>query len=715
MDNPTTQSNSSKYLLLFFSFIVLFLLLLHIFLLFLPNKDSLTVVSKTLYTVGSFFILGLVAIVLMKMKSSSSETKSGSSSIAAFLQVFNGNLALLIGYVISLVILFTTLSSETIDKYSIYILLATVIPGIFVFYKNIVQQSSVVYTDEKIRFIITVISFILTFILFYNADPGGYIHDYFGATMLFTILLAVFGTLYILTIFALPDKNKSGKTPDNFFEDFKNKGFTSPSVLFTLAFVLYLIIITIGISIYPGGIKGFFQEKTFENVWILISIFSVFVLSIAFFMYNFNFFGKTTGITEGDKINSIFKNALLFVFGLAFSGVLIAWLLHIITSLSSSSGIFSFILNLLLIISVLSLVYKLIVGTSLYKQPFFKLIINIIFYIPCLFVGLIEGILWFFGGLSKLFGFTKAIQMTDGKTDKTAIVILIVTILLFLIYLFRPSIEKQIFKQGGKLLVNKPISTNVSTPVSDYLTLNEPLKTFDYRYGLSFWFYIDAYGTNTNSSYNYYASLLNYGGKPSVLYNASTNKLIITMKTNNDALSQKINKTDTENYDDNGNLIVYTKPNILLQRWNHVVFNYNGGTLDIFYNGKLEKSVYGVIPYMEYDALIAGQDSGVYGRLCNLNYFNEPLNLSQIYYLYEFVKNKDPPISYDNEQNLIKEPKVSPYVTSSFDVSRKKIGEDVNNNVILREPKAKITPLDNDNYLSLKWYFAQQGDDVGMP
>lgn len=724
MDNPTNKLNSNSrftpFLFPLLVFVIFFFLLLHIFFLFSPNKDALTTLSTTLITLTSFFVLGIFVTVLTKMKSSGpSSNKNGATS---FFSIFNSNLALLVVYVISLIFIFSWFSSQTINKYAIYFLLGTVIPGIFLFYKNIVQESATVYSDEKIRFFITILSFVTTMILFYHTDPGGYIKKYFGTTMLFTILLTILGMLYMITLFLLPDSSKnSSSEKTNFFDDFKSKGFTSPSVLFTIAFLLYLILITIGISIYPGGVSGFFKNKSLETVGIMISIFVTLILAIAFFMSNFQFFGKSTSsVNDADKINPIFKNAFLLIFGLSFSGAIVGWLAYMITSLSSGSGIFSFVLNLLLIIAVLSLVYRLVIGTSLYKQPFFKLIINILFYIPCLFVGLIEGIVWLFGSIFKLFGYTEGIQLTDGKTDKISLIILVITILLFLVYLFRPSIERQIYKQGGNLLVNQPISTNELNSISDYLTLNQPLKTYDYQYGISFWFRLDADSPSTNASYNKYSTILNYGGKPNVMYNASTNTMIVTMKLKDEESmsmsSSPVLSRDEQSRDENGDLIVYTKTNVLLQKWNHIVINYNGGTLDVFYNGELVKSVYGVVPYMEYDALTVGEEKGVYGQLCSLNYFNKNLNLSQVYYLYHLVKNRDPPITYDADENIIKQPKLNDNIRGSFGVSRKKVGD-----LVVTEPKiagktlSKLNPVDPENYFSLRWYFGQQGDDYGMP
>jgi hypothetical protein len=173
--------------------------------------------------------------------------------------------------------------------------------------------------------------------------------------------------------------------------------------------------------------------------------------------------------------------------------------------------------------------------------------------------------------------------------------------------------------------------------------------------------------------------------------------------------------SNKESRDENGDLIVYTKTNVLLQKWNHVVINYNGGTLDVFYNGELVKSVYDVVPYMEYDALVVGQENGIYGQLCSLNYFNKNLNLSQVYYLYHLVKNRDPPITYDANQNIIKQPKPHDNIMGSFGVSKKKVGEVVTEPKIATKKLSKLNPVDPENYLSLRWYFGQQGDDYGMP
>ena len=71
--------------------------------------------------------------------------------------------------------------------------------------------------------------------------------------------------------------------------------------------------------------------------------------------------------------------------------------------------------------------------------------------------------------------------------------------------------------------------------------------------------------------------------------------------------NQKDLKNTTNNklidFDENGNRILYKNDNVLLQKWNNIIINYNGGILDIFLNGDLVKSDKGVVPYYKIDNL----------------------------------------------------------------------------------------------------------------
>jgi hypothetical protein len=202
---------------------------------------------------------------------------------------------------------------------------------------------------------------------------------------------------------------------------------------------------------------------------------------------------------------------------------------------------------------------------------------------------------------------------------------------------------------------------------------------------MSFWFFLNSFPPNTNASYGKVVSLLSYGENPTIKYNSSNNTLYITVKqdvdpnaidnfikektseidsasiskwkTNKDKISDKIENIKNMHFDNaldaDGPRIIYTHPDVQLQKWNHVLLNYSGGTLDVFYNGSLVKSAISVVPYMNFDMLTVGTDDGVSGNIANLIYFDHPLDILTVNTLYTSFKDKNPPVIPENNNTLI--------------------------------------------------------------
>jgi hypothetical protein len=250
------------------------------------------------------------------------------------------------------------------------------------------------------------------------------------------------------------------------------------------------------------------------------------------------------------------------------------------------------------------------------------------------------------------------------RTNLTEVILLVITVILIVVYYLIPVVSNLVVLQGGKQLIDQPIEINYQKNIASYMELNNispniPVDEldFDYSYGLSCWIFLDS---TTSSYYDKYSSILTYGGKPNIMYKASTNTLLITQKLDDDNGSQNILLTKITNnslntgqeVDDSGNLILYKKENMPLQKWNNIILNYSNGTLDVFFNGELVKSTMNVIPYMRLDTLTVGTTNGAPGGICNLVYYKNKLTSSQIYYMYNSVKNKKPPTLYSMRPTL---------------------------------------------------------------
>jgi hypothetical protein len=578
----------------------------------------------------SLLIFGLCVIFLPNFKE--------------FKQLFEqiGNVTYVILYTIFAILFYTMISKDILNNYSYIINPVMLGLGALSFYKgasdNYIEKFNANY--ERIKMLILLFCLITIVITFYNINPGGAAEKYFGYSLLLTIIIAVFAFLYVIILLTLP--GKEGSNQQNFLNNFSSFGTYG-----TILFLLFLVIITILIS---SDKTAFFENKS-KTAGVMVLLLIICILWSV--LLGANLF--TTNTISSDT--NLFKSSLLILFGLVISGLIIFWISYNIENLSGKSSIVSFILNILLVAVILGLIYKTInvkapVGNSK-KNEFFNLIFTTLLYIPSL--------------LSGGFDFIGKILVGQyNSTNVGSLIMFVIAICLFVLYFFTPSVFNLISSQGGTQLVNKPVYTDSQYNLGSYESLNGS-NEFDYQYAISCWIFLDSAGPNMNANYNKYTSLLNFGNKPNVLYNGKTHSFMITMQQKN---LQDVTKNKITDFDSEGNRIIYINDNLLLQKWNNLIINYNGGTLDIFLNGELVKSSVEVVPYYTLENLTIGENNGIKGGICNVIYFRRALTSQNIYYIYNSVKNKAPPIlNESNETILVKN--INQTISSTENVIKK--------------------------------------------
>jgi hypothetical protein len=758
------QSDLKTYIINIIISIVLFILI------------TVTSASKSINEKGIISIVVIFTVVLIGLMVKNKEF------FGQFVKSLGGlkSVAFLIVYNLFLVFFFSILPDEYKNKFAFIILPIVIFVGTILFYSAFTSNKNnggvgplELLNLERINYSLIFLALTIFVIILYATNPGGYISKFGGIGILFTLAFYVIGAAYLMTVLRTSAASNLSSS--------KNAPFTFLGMNpFTIACVVLLVIAAV--SILPIILSNnFTSEKTPVHSTIYTLIILFFVTWLISFIKSLFLYSKTDQAfaIEAQKLlesyNKISQTIFLILLGVTTTATLIYWFLKFYDKVIANTSIGNIIIYTVVLIVVCMLIYKVVIETSAYKDsPLFQLIFNSVFYIPCILVSLFDNIVRLIpknkmttsissdvssgisSGISS--GVSKIKQLASAPTPKIYYFIFFIVILLILGYFILPFFLRRFTQQGGKLLINKPIEIKNATPLASYSQLNKSVDNHTYQYGLSFWFYLDSANLSTNSSYETYANILDYGGKPMVTYNASLNTLRVTMiisDNEDDANDKQKYRTNLpkRKVDTNGNIILYERKDILLQKWNNMIINYNGGTLDIFYNGELVKSVNGIIPYYNnnmpqtaiavapnvnknesdeipitytgnYDNLIVGQDNGLYGQICNVNYFKNALNIFQIHYLYNSVKNSSPPalISDDRvinlDQNLgfgignilgdstimgdlpTEEPNKYPDYTGNSDENHKNSYE-----------MAASTSNDKNDFFSLKWYFNANKDN----
>lgn len=407
---------------------------------------------------------------------------------------------------------------------------------------------------------------------------------------------------------------------DNFKEMLKNRvsidDITNPATLSTLSKNLFKTV-SMFLFIFISALFIYFASTDMEALSTKTYIYGLLiVLPLAVGIYT-----STMFFNEGDTVSPmrflILGIALFFIsiFGYFYS-----------SASGSSLILVNYLISILMVLIILGglAIFYFVFSSYLKKQTgAVGYIINLIFYIPCLFGD-----------------FVKYLKEQLGITPSYVFVLFILEIIFIILYLFVPKLINLIVKQNTTLLLDKPIFLSTEKVVANSSTFilkdspNDKKHTNSispyidiYRnsnYCVSFWCFVNP-GSESNAPYAKESNIFNYAnGKPKVVYTNDgkdhKNKYIVYFTNNNDNGNVDLNRYEL------------TLP---LQKWNNFVFNYHDNHADLFVNGVLERTFTFTdnnVPLngSDDDTIIVGSPNGLNGAICNVNYYTSTLPSTQI-------------------------------------------------------------------------------------
>lgn len=361
--------------------------------------------------------------------------------------------------------------------------------------------------------------------------------------------------------------------------------------------------------------------KNYPELIQLFIILIVFVQSLNFMFIKEKFNLTSSGINVNASITDFSIKILITLASILISVFAIYLVLKAVTSIDIFHKLFHWTINILILISIVSIIYLLLTpilnrGKDLNKKGILAFIGSLLLYVPCLFINLID---WF----------KKEIDIT---TKSTWIILLLIIILVGIKSLV-PILFNKLITTNGITLLNKPQQLNKQHTVGSFETLHNGKHKKNYNYSLSFWVWLNSVPPNTRKSYTKFTNILNFQENPSIKYNALENTLQITC---NPSENKSIDKA----------IILHEIPNISLQKWNNIVINYDKGTMDIFMNGELVSSNPNIAPFLTNELITIGEDKGLEGRITNIVYFREILSAQKINLSYNAVKHLNNPDNF---------------------------------------------------------------------
>ena len=349
--------------------------------------------------------------------------------------------------------------------------------------------------------------------------------------------------------------------------------------------------------------------------------------TISFFVFLYTLV-HLVGIGHSDKMLAIEPSSTSQVFKITIAIVLFILFSYIIYAISNNSEFITFdnlwlFLGITFGISLLYTIYRDMYGLkgliiSDADDSYISIIKNLIFYIPCLIVDLID-----------------TIQKEYNITPRTSYILLLIEAIIISLYFYGEFLGNfflELVTHTSNNLVKDPIRLNNKHVIGSYPKIN-PKKSYDeyndqedkqdYNYALSAWVYI-----NPQYGFDDYKTILDYGNKPLIEYKGQSNSLRIKIKSGV-----------------NNEHIVYETKEFKLQKWNNFIINVHSNQVDIHLNNEIIVSEkYDLSTWNLHQSITVGDENGLEGAVCNVNYFNEPISKLTMSFIYSLFKDKNPPV-----------------------------------------------------------------------
>jgi hypothetical protein len=247
----------------------------------------------------------------------------------------------------------------------------------------------------------------------------------------------------------------------------------------------------------------------------------------------------------------------------------------------------------LAIIGAMGILYRVLAPlfTNVKTPTFVELIKNIVFYLPCLFIDVIDNI---------------------AGTHSSIWIILAVEIAVIALYFLLPKLMKSKYLKIGTVLIQDPqYLNNPSSFDPDALREISEKSQELLHYAITADVWINPQPTSTSLAYTRDTNILSFGDRLKVEYNGKSPRELIVK-----AMEGK-------------EMVAVARPQIALQRWNKIVLNYDHGTLDIFINGELVHSQQNT-QLLSLATISAGSQNGINGGIKDVRWFDKPLTKNQI-------------------------------------------------------------------------------------